>query len=120
MGDDSDALDAMIARSDALNGIAGITGMLWWDGAHFAQVLEGSHDAVGRTMHRIRGDVRHADIAIVSDRAVTTRMFGTWGMKRWDTGAEATANTAFLIGLAASDASPAARRLYQVMLACDG
>jgi hypothetical protein len=40
-------LDAIMAESTAWNTTAGITGMLWSDGANFAQVIEGAHTEVG-------------------------------------------------------------------------
>ncbi|WP_081469605.1 BLUF domain-containing protein [Sphingomonas sp. PAMC 26617] len=38
---------------------AGVTGMLWSQGANFAQVIKGSYDQVGATMDRILSDPRH-------------------------------------------------------------
>jgi len=110
----------MVSRARVLNSLTGITGMLWCDDENFAQVLEGPHDHVGETMERIGRDVRHTDLAIVFDRAVGSRIFGDWGMKRSDTSLECTASTAFLIGLAANENTPPARRLSEIMLASDG
>jgi hypothetical protein len=56
--DDLAELDAIMEVSIARNIEAGITGMLWSDGANFAQVIEGGHDQVGATMSRIRSDPR--------------------------------------------------------------
>jgi hypothetical protein len=113
-------LDAIVDHASRRNVRTGITGMLWWDGANFAQVLEGPHDAIERTMQRIRNDGRHGDMAVVLDRPVAGRVFGDWAMKRCDTDPESTANTSFLTGLAASERTPAARRLFEVMLTCEG
>jgi len=118
IGDDPDELDAIVDSSSASNIVAGITGMLWWDGNNFAQVLEGPHEAVDRAMQRILADIRHTDIAVVFDRAVAGRMFGEWGMRQSDDSVGCTANTVFLIGLAKNDSSSPARRLYDMMLAC--
>lgn len=113
-----DELDALVNRSSVLNLWAGITGMLWWDGADFVQVLEGPHEAVGQTMQRILLDVRHTNVEVVLDRAVAGRIFGEWAMKRSDTSAESIANTVFLVGLTKGERSPSAKRLYEVMLSC--
>ena len=111
IGDDPDELDAIVDRSSASNIVAGITGMLWWDGNNFAQVLEGPHKAVDRAMQRILADIRHTDIAVVLDRAVAGRMFGEWGMRQSDDSVGCIANTK-------NDSSSPAQRLYDMMLAC--
>lgn len=111
IGNDTDKLDAIVGRSSAINAVAGITGMLWWDGANFAQVLEGPHQAVGQAMQRISSDIRHTDIAVVFDRAVAGRMFGEWGMRQSDDSVGCIANTK-------NDSSSPAQRLYDMMLAC--
>lgn len=119
-GIDDQAIDAIVTASRAHNAAVGVTGMLWSDGTRFVQVLEGEAPALDATMERIRADPRHDAIEIVADRAATHRLFGQWGMVRPDTGAEATANTAFLIGMALNDRSPAARRMYDILIGSDG
>jgi hypothetical protein len=66
-------IDAIVAASIAWNNTAGVTGMLWFDGASFAQVVEGDPDHVGLTMERIRSDPRHTDIEVLLDRSVLSR-----------------------------------------------
>ena len=117
IGDDVDQLAAIVAESVACNTIAGVTGMLWFDGARFAQVLEGDHAAVGSTMDRIRRDRRHSDIEIVLDREIAHRVFAAWAMMRADDSESATMSTSFLIGFARSLHTDAGRRLYQIVLA---
>lgn len=113
-------LDAIVAESIAWNTKAGITGMLWSDGANFAQVIEGGHDEVGATMDRIRADPRHTDIEVALDRAVSSRQFGTWAMRRADAGQASTPSTTFMLGFALRERTACAKRLYEIIIATEG
>jgi hypothetical protein len=117
IGTDSVALDAIVNDSAARNQEHGITGMLWSDGVSFAQVLEGEQQAIAETMDRIHADPRHAEIEVVLDRAIAHRMFGRWAMVLSDTTSESTAETAFLLGFAAGQGTPSARKLYDIAMA---
>ncbi|WP_010188000.1 BLUF domain-containing protein [Sphingomonas sp. PAMC 26605] len=119
-GTDLAELDAIVTESIASNTKAGITGMLWSNGANFAQVLEGGHDEVGATMDRIRADPRHVDIEVVLDRAVVSRQFGNWAMRRADDGEASTPGTTFLLGFALSERTASAKRLYEIIMAIEG
>ena len=116
---DPGQLDAILAVSRERNRRAGITGMLWSDGASFAQVLEGDAEAVEATMKRIRADRRHSHIEIVLDRAVTSRQFGRWSMSLADDSAEGILGTSFLVGFAIAERSAPAERLYDVLTAAE-
>jgi hypothetical protein len=94
--------------------------MLWADGQSFAQVIEGSHDAVGQTMDRIRVDQRHTDIDVLLDRPVLSRQFGIWSMRRAGSDEASAHGTTFMIGFAMSQRTVSAKRLYQIVLASDG
>lgn len=119
IGHDRGKLDAIVDRSIYHNKADGITGMLWSDGANFAQVLEGEHEAIAATMSRIRADCRHNHVEIVLDRPITQRVFGEWAMAVSDGNPESTDQTAFLIGFAAGQGTPPARRLYDIVMASD-
>lgn len=116
VGADPSALDAIVGRSAARNQEQGITGVLWSDSVSFAQVLEGEYHAVVETMDRIRGDPRHCEIEVVLNRGISQRMFGRWGMVLSDDKAETTAETAFLLGFAAGQHTPSARKLYGIVV----
>ena len=116
---DAATLDAMVERASIRNAADNISGMLWFDGANFAQVLEGEHDRVGETIQRIIGDPRHTDCGIVLDREVTTRAFGQWGMTQPDDGPQSLASTAFLVGVSLAERGDAARRLHDIVVACE-
>jgi hypothetical protein len=116
---DAAMLDALVQRSSERNMVVGITGMLWFDGHHFAQVLEGELDAVGATIERIAKDRRHTDCAIVVDREVKGRAFGNWGMVQPNDELESLQSTAFLVGLSMVERGQAAKRLYNIVVACE-
>lgn len=119
VGTDPAALEAILSVSADRNGRTGITGMLWSDGEHFAQVLEGEPDFVGATMDRILADHRHRDIDIVLDRSVRVRLFGQWSMVLADGREECTAGTIFLTGYALGARGASAKRLYDVVSASE-
>jgi len=112
-------IDAIVAISIVLNIKAGITGMLWSDGANFAQVIEGGDDEVGATIDRIRADPRHTDINVVLDRAVVSRQFGAWAMRQADGGEASTPATTFLLGFALGERTASAKRLYEIIIAAE-
>lgn len=83
-------LDPIYESSRHNNAIDGVTGLLFSDGRRFVQVLEGSDEAVGATMERIRSDPRHQHIVVLRDATVPAREFGMWSMadRRRGEGAE--------------------------------
>lgn len=75
-------VDRILQQSRHNNAVDGITGLLWHDGTHFLQVIEGPESSVAATYARIAGDPRHSDLSILSDRTIATREFGYWSMER--------------------------------------
>lgn len=115
IGDDPGEIDRIVECSRIRNEQAGITGMLWFNGTNFAQVLEGCHDVVDETLHRIRIDVRHTDFRLIADRDVTTRMFSNWAMRRADDNADCIEKTAFLVGYARRECPKMAREILEII-----
>ena len=60
---------------------AGITGLLYYDGKHFAQIIEGFDHAVSALWDVIRKDERHTKIHVFGKNIITTRAFSTWSMR---------------------------------------
>lgn len=79
----------ILKKSQDNNARDGVTGLLYFDGKRFLQVLEGDAAAVARTYGRIKRDPRHRAVVILSDRAVETRDFGDWSMAWKEPGADA-------------------------------
>ena len=75
-------VDGILHQSRHNNAVDGITGLLWHDGTHFLQVIEGPEASVAATYARIADDPRHAELTILSDRLIGAREFGYWSMER--------------------------------------
>lgn len=78
-GDRAD-LSGILNQSRHNNAVDGITGLLWSDGTHFLQVIEGPDDSVAATFARIGQDSRHTDITVLLDRQIAVHEFGGWSM----------------------------------------
>lgn len=75
-------VDHILQQSRHNNAVDGITGLLWHDGSHFLQVIEGPESSVAETYARIANDPRHSELTILSDRLIRAREFGYWSMER--------------------------------------
>jgi hypothetical protein len=75
-------VDQILQQSRHNNAVDGITGLLWHDGDHFLQVIEGPDSSIAATYARIAADPRHHAVTVLSDRPVTAREFGYWSMER--------------------------------------
>jgi hypothetical protein len=72
-----DIVDVAAGRNAAL----GVTGALGFSGDHFAQVLEGTPEALGGLMASIRRDARHRILREwPGEAAVDQRLFPGWAM----------------------------------------
>ncbi len=67
----------------------GLTGLLYFDGKRFLQVIEGDDATIAGTLDRINHDPRHRAIVVLADRHVSEREFGEWSMAYRAPGAEA-------------------------------
>ncbi|TPG18704.1 BLUF domain-containing protein [Sphingomonas koreensis] len=70
----------ILARSRANNARDLLTGLLYFDGKRFMQVLEGTPEALERAYERITADPRHRALVVVSRRTIEAREFGNWAM----------------------------------------
>lgn len=57
-----------------------ITGMLWYDGNNFIQVLEGGREFISDLYLKIAEDKRHEDVRLVSFEDIDYRDFDAWAM----------------------------------------
>lgn len=74
----AEALEDIRFVSLARNSAANVTGVLIATINHFAQVLEGSEEAVGEVMLGIKGDPRHCEITVLKNAECQLRQFRTW------------------------------------------
>jgi hypothetical protein len=72
--------DALLATARRNNRMLGVTGLLYFEGKRFLQVLEGRADQVERIFTRIQGDPRHRALVTLARREIVTREFGDWAM----------------------------------------
>ena len=77
---DPGQMNGILAASRRNNGIAGVTGLLLYDGKRFLQALEGEPAEVRSTYARIKDDPRHRAIVLLSSNEVDKRSFGNWEM----------------------------------------
>lgn len=73
-------IEPVLESSRRRNAIAGVTGLLLFDGRRFLQALEGEPQAVRTTFDRIAADPRHRAIVRLSERQIDEREFGEWAM----------------------------------------
>lgn len=64
-----------------LNALDGITGLLVFNGTHFLQIVEGSHDAIDDLLQRLRNDGRHSGLEVRDERKIARRSFPEWVME---------------------------------------
>jgi len=57
-----------------------LTGILYYNGDHFLQVIEGGRVEVSALYHRISRDPRHSNIILLSRSDVRERLFPNWSM----------------------------------------
>lgn len=74
----------VLASSKRNNGIDGITGILFFDGQTYIQVLEGPASSVAAAFARICTDPRHTDVTVISDHQIDERDFAYWSMELRD------------------------------------
>ncbi|WP_181708809.1 BLUF domain-containing protein [Chthonobacter rhizosphaerae] len=74
------AIAAILTASRRNNPLVGITGALLFNAGCFAQVLEGSLDAVEATFERIQQDERHGDVSLLALEPIAARSFSNWAM----------------------------------------
>ncbi|QKR99660.1 BLUF domain-containing protein [Sphingomonas sp. CL5.1] len=80
----ADDAPEILKVAKALNGVDGITGILYIDGQNFLQVIEGEAESIAGLLERLLADPRHMDIAILSDTSIDEREFGDWTMVQRD------------------------------------
>ncbi len=63
-----------------------ITGMLFYDGKHFSQIMEGPRSTIDEAWQVIRKDRRHTNIHLVGKNLISSRAYSTWSMRVKDGG----------------------------------
>ena len=70
----------ILGRSRMRNRQLDVTGMLTFSGRHFAQVLEGTTEAIDELVADVAADSRHADFRLVFRKPIVKREYSDWDM----------------------------------------
>lgn len=73
-------LDALLADATSFNRMAGVTGVLMFDGSRFLQYIEGPRDGVASVHARILNARRHGSISELASGDLQSRWFPRWTM----------------------------------------
>ena len=76
-----EALERMCADFATSNARHGITGMMFFIGDHFVQILEGEHEAVWKLLTNIRQDPRNEQFRTLYHGRLVRRRFPRWNMR---------------------------------------
>jgi hypothetical protein len=74
-------LERMCQSFAAANARHGITGMMFYVGDHFVQILEGERQVVWQLLHNIRRDPRNQLFRTLYHGRLTRRRFPRWNMR---------------------------------------
>ncbi|GAB3053948.1 BLUF domain-containing protein [Stenotrophomonas tumulicola] len=73
-------LDALLADATAFNRMAGVTGVLMFDGERFLQYLEGPADGLESVFARVLNARRHEGVQQLASGPLPARWFPRWTM----------------------------------------
>ncbi|WP_295570971.1 BLUF domain-containing protein [uncultured Stenotrophomonas sp.] len=73
-------LDRLLADATTFNRVAGVTGVLMFDGRRFLQYLEGPEDGIDSVFQRIVNARSHGQIKMLCRAPVAQRVFPRWSM----------------------------------------
>lgn len=73
-------VDQILATSQRNNAVVGVTGALMFTDGLFAQVLEGTREAIETVFERIQLDDRHGEVQLLAFGRADSRVFPTWAM----------------------------------------
>lgn len=73
-------LDALVQHAALLNQLAGVTGVLLYDGHRFLQYIEGPPDGIALVYSRIKMSKSHSEIIELAQSSVSGRRMPYWSM----------------------------------------
>lgn len=71
----------ILSKSRHNNRAKGIVGALYYGNGYFYQCLEGNEQDLLELFERLKEDVRHTDLRIISSKTIARTSFGQWEMK---------------------------------------
>ncbi len=85
---DEGGIEELLARARRRNAQSNITGVLFYNGRKFLQLLEGSKEDVDRLFAVIREDARHCQVTVFHSGEIAERAFSEWAMAYETVGTE--------------------------------
>lgn len=76
----TEEIQSILTKSRANNSRAHVTGALLYTAGSFAQVLEGSLQAIERIFECIQRDPRHSEVTVIQSGLISERQFPEWSM----------------------------------------
>ncbi|MGA6148280.1 BLUF domain-containing protein [Stenotrophomonas sp.] len=73
-------IDQILAAAGSFNKVAGVTGVLMFDGHHFLQYFEGPDDGVNSVYHRVLNSRVHRNLRQLLHARIPARNFPRWTM----------------------------------------
>lgn len=73
-------LPQLIENANTRNNSLGVSGGLIYTGHRFGQCIEGPESCIDTIMDSIIRDVRHSEIRVVENKAISERTFINWGL----------------------------------------
>lgn len=73
-------LDRLLADATAFNRVAGVTGVLMFDGRRFLQFLEGPEDGIASVYPRVANARSHSGLHLLCEGTIARRAFPRWTM----------------------------------------
>mgnify|MGYP000925322695 CR=1 FL=1 len=73
-------IDRILAEGAAFNRMAGVTGVLTFDGRRFVQCIEGPADGVDAVQARIVNARSHAQLEVLARERIAVRHFPRWAL----------------------------------------
>lgn len=77
----AEALEHLVGSAARFNKVAGVTGVMLFDGEEFFQYIEGPADGLAVAMGRIETSPSHCQIEVLAQQRVGTRLIPYWSMQ---------------------------------------
>jgi hypothetical protein len=109
-------IEAIVAGARVHNALVGITGALVCTRGHFAQLVEGTNEALEDLMHRIECDHRHTDVTILRVEVIARRRLPEWTLAYSGASTYIDAQIAPLVGTEATMNAVRVERLMSLVV----
>lgn len=110
------AISSILVGARSKNKSADVSGALLFNGAAFAQVLEGPLSAVEEIFEAIQCDPRHTEVVVLHNGESSARCFSDWSMAYADPGAvHAYPNASIDLDAAFADAATGGPRIVRLL-----